>query len=263
MAEPPAGAPAYARDPRKLGEALWPGKFPADRLAKIKSRYRKSGLRWWNALYQQRPSSAEGEIFKQEYWGYATQAQVKEGTICKIQSADTAHGVKDSNARSVIATFAVMKGGMAVLIDLWKDKVEFPALKRQAKAQYNKHAPYRVLIEDKASGKDLIPELAETLPRDILVAVEPAGDKIARANAAVGMVEEAPQGEQDPKRVLLLEGAPWLKEFIDELAGFPTGKYADQVDTFTQFCAWYRTEWREPAERVLINRGRRDRRLYD
>jgi predicted phage terminase large subunit-like protein len=263
MAEPAANAPKYVRDPRPLGGALWPGKFDAERLARIKARYRKSGLRWWNALYQQRPTAAEGEIFKRAAWAYATAAQVKEGMICRVQSLDTAFSSKQTNARSVIGTFAVLKGGKAVLLTVDKGWWAFPELKRRSKASYNKHTPYRVLIEDKASGKDLLPELAETLPRGVLVPVEPAGDKLTRANAVVGMVEAPEPGERDPKQVLLLEGADYLTEFIDELAAFPTGKLADQVDMFTQFCAWYRTEWREPAEKILVNRQRRSRGHYE
>jgi predicted phage terminase large subunit-like protein len=258
MAEPPAGAPNYIRDHRPHGAALWPDKFNDERLGKIKARLRKSGIRWWNALYQQRPSAGEGAILRRDAWHYATEQQVKEGTLCKVLSADTAFSTKESNARSVIGTFAILTGGdKAVLIDVDKGWWAFPQLKTRARTAHNRTGAYRFLIEDKASGKDLIPELAESLPKNTLVPVEPAGDKVARANAVAGMIEAPVPGERHPKQVLLLQGAPYLEDFLTETAAFPTGKFSDQVDMFTQFCSWYRSTWKAAAQRLLKHKVKR------
>jgi predicted phage terminase large subunit-like protein len=48
-------------DWRKPGEALCPERFPLPELLKIRTRL---GSYWWNALYQQRPSPAEGLLFR-------------------------------------------------------------------------------------------------------------------------------------------------------------------------------------------------------
>ena len=46
---------------RKAGEALWPERFPVLELELIR---RESSGAVWAALYQQRPATAEGSIFK-------------------------------------------------------------------------------------------------------------------------------------------------------------------------------------------------------
>jgi len=82
-----------------------------------------------------------------------------------------------------------------------------------------------VLIEDKASGQSLIQEMI----RDTIIPVLPwsiDGDKIARANACTPECEAG--------KVFLREGAPWVADFIGELASFPYGMHDDQVDAFTQ-----------------------------
>ena len=51
-------------DWRQPGEALCPERFPLPELIKIRTRL---GSFWWNALYQQRPSPAEGLLFRKAW----------------------------------------------------------------------------------------------------------------------------------------------------------------------------------------------------
>jgi len=54
-------------DWRKPGEALCPERFPLTELNQIRIR---AGLYWWNALYQQRPSPADGLLFQRQWIKY-------------------------------------------------------------------------------------------------------------------------------------------------------------------------------------------------
>jgi predicted phage terminase large subunit-like protein len=51
-------------DWRRFGEALCPERFPLTELNQIRIR---AGLYWWNALYQQRPSPADGLLFQRQW----------------------------------------------------------------------------------------------------------------------------------------------------------------------------------------------------
>ena len=51
-------------DWRQPGEALCPERFPPSELDQIRIR---AGSYWWNALYQQRPSPAEGLLFQRQW----------------------------------------------------------------------------------------------------------------------------------------------------------------------------------------------------
>lgn len=54
-------------DWRQPGEALCPERFPLTELNQIRIR---AGLYWWNALYQQRPSPADGLLFQRQWIKY-------------------------------------------------------------------------------------------------------------------------------------------------------------------------------------------------
>ena len=61
-----------------------------------------------------------------------------------------------------------------------------------------------------------------------LVAVNPEGGKMARAQAVSPQVESGNIYLPHPAI------APWVEAFIEECAAFPNGKYDDQVDQMTQ-----------------------------
>jgi len=50
---------------RAPGEPLWPSRFPIENLQRRRAR---SGEYYFNALYQQRPSSPTGSIFQRKWW---------------------------------------------------------------------------------------------------------------------------------------------------------------------------------------------------
>jgi predicted RNA-binding Zn-ribbon protein involved in translation (DUF1610 family) len=85
-------------------------------------------------------------------------------------------------------------------------------------------------VEDKANGTAVI----ETLKHEIsgIIAVEPEGGKEARAHAVSAEVEA--------HNVYLPETAPWIHDFIEECAGFPTSAHDDQVDAMTQALTRFR-----------------------
>ena len=86
-----------------------------------------------------------------------------------------------------------------------------------------------MLIEDKASGTQLIQELIA----DGCHAVrryQPTTDKIMRLNAQTGVIENG--------FVHIPETAPWLAEYLHEMTVFPNGKHDDQVDSTAQFLDW-------------------------
>ncbi|MFA6691287.1 MAG: phage terminase large subunit [Saccharofermentanales bacterium] len=206
------------------GTPLWPEQYPLDVLENIK---RTIGSRDWEALYQQRPAASEGEIFKREWWQYYKEAPKLKWII---QSWDTAFKKGAENDYSVCHTWGVTDSGF-YLLDRWKEKVEFPTLKRTVVSLANKWHPRAILIEDKASGQSLIQELKTntTLP---VLAIPVDSDKVTRAHAVTPSVEAG--------NCYLPEDATWLQDFIDEFATFPNGSHDDEVDATTQFLNYVR-----------------------
>lgn len=157
-------------------------------------------------------------IFRREWWQYYREAPPTHGCI---QSWDTAFKKGSENDYSVCTTWGLTKNAY-VLLDMWRGQVEFPELKRQVQALYDKHRPYAVIVEDAASGQSLIQELQkETVMPVFPVKVD--ADKITRANAATPIIEAG--------KVLLPAEAPWLFDFLEEMVAFPAGEHDDIVDS--------------------------------
>jgi predicted phage terminase large subunit-like protein len=203
---------------RVAGEALWPERFP---LSILNQRRKEVGSLVWASLFQQRPSAAEGTIFKRAWFAYYRQHPPFKRIV---QSWDTAFKSGSEHDFSACTTWGVTKNAF-YLLDFWRGKLEFPDLKKCMARLASEYSPTQILVEDRASGQSVIQELkAETiLP---IIAVKVDRDKISRARAVTALFEAG--------RVYLPESAPWLADYVDELAAFPTGVHDDAVDSTTQ-----------------------------
>jgi predicted phage terminase large subunit-like protein len=115
------------------------------------------------------------------------------------------------------------------LLDVLRDRWEFPDLLRTATAHAANHGVYTVLIEDANSGSALAQSLRLQGGLNVLQ-IKVLTDKRTRAVQQSAVFEAA--------RVLLPQEASWLAEFEKELLGFPNGRYDDQVDSAVQFLQW-------------------------
>jgi predicted phage terminase large subunit-like protein len=98
------------------------------------------------------------------------------------------------------------------------------------------------LIEDKANGPAVVQLLRTRVPG--ILAVNPDGGKIARANAV------SPAFESGNVYLPDAEIAPWVVEYMDELCAFPNGANDDEVDQTTQALnrLIYFTDHRDPPQ---------------
>ena len=217
------------------GVPLWPERYDASVLKTIRS---SIGSRAFESLYQGNPTIAEGQIIKREWWRYYKEAPA---INFKLHSWDTAFKDKAQNDFSVCTTWGATDTGL-YLLDVWRDKVEFPELKRIAVALYEKDKPDAVIVEDKASGQSLIQELVRNTRIPVLP-VKVDKDKVARAYSATPLIEAG--------KVWLPEEAEWLFDYIEELSAFPNGRNDDQVDSTTQALSFLRAP-AEPVETIVV-----------
>lgn len=212
---------------RRVGEWIWPEQFtpemyPSVELAEIDTR-------GWEALYQQHPITEKGNLFKREWWQqYDRKLLLAAGLVPYFTVVDSSFKDNMESDFSVAATWGLLDD-KAYLIDLWRDRVEFPELVSVMRSIYAKYkAPF--LIEDKASGQSVLqvlPRETPGMPRVPVVAVRVPkySNKHSRANSVTRFVEAG--------MVFLptnIECKDWVDAFIDEHANFPRG-HDDQVDT--------------------------------
>jgi predicted phage terminase large subunit-like protein len=108
-----------------------------------------------------------------------------------------------------------------ILLNAFRDRMEFPELKKRAIEEWKEWQPDSVIIEKKASGAPLIYELrAMGIPVQEYTPVR-GNDKISRLNAVSDLFASG--------RVWA-PGTRWADEVIDEVASFPSGEHDDYVD---------------------------------
>ncbi len=224
----------------KSGEALHPERESKALLNKLRQ---EVGSATFAAQYQQDPVPAEGLHVKRNWLRYYSEIPEKRPGDRIVQSWDTATKDGVFNDYSVCVT-ALVRGREVHVLDVMRDKLEFPKLKKRVIAHANKFESDVLLIEDAASGAALIQALRDEKPKGVPrpIRITPEGDKVTRFAAQTARIES---GE-----VLFFKDAHWLGEFERELLGFPNLKHDDQVDALTQLLAWWspRARLYEPGE---------------
>jgi predicted phage terminase large subunit-like protein len=147
-----------------------------------------------------------------------------------VQSWDTANKATELSDFSVCTTWGV-SGKHLFLLGVFRRRLEYPALKRAVREQQSLFDATEVLIEDKASGTQLIQELIEDGCHGV-TRYQPTIDKVMRLNAQTGMIDNG--------FVHIPEDAAWLAEYLHEMTVFPKGKHDDQVDSTAQFLDWFK-----------------------
>lgn len=205
----------------EIDAALWPERFPLPYLLKQKRLDPKE----FEALYQQQPFIAGGQIIKNTWWQTYDEKLTDYASV--IVAIDTAFQKKETSSFSVAIVLGLTHTGDIHILEVHRERLEYPDLKRKVIILNNLHRGKGlrgIYIEDRASGQSLIQDLR----RENGIAVIPVKaikDKIARANAISPLIEGG--------RVFLPESAPWLEDFLKETESFPNSKHDDQVDALS------------------------------
>lgn len=220
---------------RKEGDLLHPERESHATLARIKA---DLGSLAFSAQYQQRPIPREGNLIKRDWFKcYDVPPAATPGRRV-IQSWDVAATTSMRSDWSVCTTWAI-HGKSYYLLDVWRNRLQYPALKRKVLELQHLFEAKTVLIEKAGLGLNLVQDLIATSPVTFPnpLGITPQGDKVTRMEAESARIEAG--------HVVLPRDAHWLDDFLSELLAFPNGRYDDQVDSVSQFLhwAWGRGSW--------------------
>jgi predicted phage terminase large subunit-like protein len=210
---------------REVGDMLHSGRENDVQIARAKLELGSSAFA---AQYQQNPQNDEGAMVRPWWFGRYKTAPMAFERI--VQSWDTAIKAGQQHDASVCLTFGE-EHNKSYLLDVRVLRREYPDLKRALYALAEQWQPQAILIEDRASGQQLLQDVRrETLLP--VIACNPKHDKVTRFAAVSAMIEAG--------KIHLPESAPWLADFESEIFAFPTGAHDDQVDALTQYLDWLR-----------------------
>jgi predicted phage terminase large subunit-like protein len=239
------------------GKPLWPEFWELEELLKVKRDVPNSK---WQAQYQQNPVSESAAIVKREWW---QEWPDEHPPACDfvLQSWDTAFEKTQRADYSACTTWGVfyhpddrgVEQANIILLNAFRDRMEFPELKQTAIEEYREWQPDSVIIEKKASGAPLIYEMrAMGIPVQEFTPTR-GNDKISRLNAVSDLFASG--------RVWA-PATRWAEEVIDEVAEFPAGSNDDFVDTVSMAMHRFRrggyigTNLDEPDEPVYFKSNR-------
>ena len=207
---------------------VWPEYWKKDELEGVKA---SISIGKWNAQWMQNPTAEEGSILKREWWKVWDKPNIPPLKHI-IQSYDTAFSKKETADYSAITTWGVFhpnedpgEAPHLILLDAFKERLEFPELRKEALEQYRYWKPDTVIIEAKASGLPLTYELRKIGIPVINFTPSKGQDKHSRVNAVSPMFESGMIWAPDEE---------FADEVIEECASFPYGDNDDLVDSTTQ-----------------------------
>lgn len=220
---------------RSPGQALHPQRFSLTELEHVRI---SLGPVMWACLYQQRPMTPGGEIWKRPWFRHwsvrdLTPAQIAAGWKPRPHRFDeiTLSADFSAGSESTTASFAVIDawgrvGADAFLLEEWRRRCQYPEQRSNLIDMIARHQPRRVFVEDAAHGKALIQELRSTI--HCIEAVPAVGSKVSRAHAAAATIEQGHIYLPDPS----LER--WVEDWLVETTTFPSAANDDRVDTASQ-----------------------------
>ena len=219
--------PAILNEGKETEKSLWPEQWS---LESLKSKKAAMDPQYWNAQYMQQPTSNNAAIISRKLWRI-WDSETAPPCDYIIQSWDTAFETKNNSDYSACTTWGVWyneeERGAAqlMLLDAFKERMQFPELKAAALKHYKQWEPDAFIVEKKAAGAPLIQELRRMGIPVMETNPSRGNDKMVRLNAVSDLFASGMVWAPDTR---------WAREVIEEVASFPNGDNDDYVDTTSQ-----------------------------
>jgi predicted phage terminase large subunit-like protein len=228
--------PAFAEEGdilgRKPGEALWPDRYPAERLEEIR---KAQGAMWFQAMYQQSPTLAAGNLFRRSWFKqYVIDGDrylldggraVDRRECYRFAVVDPAASEKQSADYTAIGVFMVTPQNDLLVLDMVRERLGVEGIVPRLRLLAERYNPGFVIMEANGFQVALAKEARRTPGIPAVREVTPESrSKLVRATPAIIRAESG--------QIFLPERAAWVEAFLEELATF-TGmedRHDDQVD---------------------------------
>lgn len=218
---------------RPVGDALFPQRFPRERLDLIQQRL---GEYWFAALYQQRPAPLAGGMFKREWFRYFEedpygktwvlrkpegQKAVPKSSCWYLTTVDPAWTEKTTADYTVMQTWAVTPERDMLLVDQLRAQMDGTDVIPAMQNVYARWRPSFLGIEAGGGGQSYLAKQAfqTGLP---VTEMKPDKDKVLRSMPL--------QARMSGGGVYFPLNETWVRGLESEMLVFPNGAHDDQVD---------------------------------
>lgn len=216
---------------QKAGEPLWSQRLPQ---AFLDSQRVGMGSWAFNGQYQQSPAPLDGGIIKRQWIRFYR--ELPQTFDFMVQSWDCTFSGGSDNDFVAGQVWARSGGKFYMLPYRAYDRLDFGPTMAAIKACHAKFPQaHAILIEDKANGPAIISELQKEISG--VVAVNPEGGKIARAQATAPLWEAGSIELPDPR----VFGCAWMEDYLHNLCVFPKAAHDDDMDATSQALIYMRT----------------------
>src|SRR5882724_2153167 len=216
---------------QKEGDLLWSARLPKSFLDS-----QRVGMGSWafNGQYQQTPAPLDGGIVKRQWVRFYR--QLPEKFEFMVQSWDCTFSGGSDNDFVAGQVWARSGGKYFMLPYRTYERLDFGPTMSAIKACHAKFPQaHAVLIEDKANGPAIISELQKEIAG--VVAVNPEGGKIARAQATAPLWEAGSIELPDPQ----VFGCSWIEDYLHNICAFPKAAHDDDMDSTSQALIYLRS----------------------
>ena len=215
---------------RRPGELLWPARLPQSFLDS-----QRVGMGSWafQGQYQQSPAPVEGGIIKRKWLRFYRRLPEKFDFM--VQSWDCTFSGGSDNDFVAGQVWARAGGKYYMLPYRTYDRMDFGPTMAAIKACHARFPrAHAILIEDKANGPAIISELQKEIPG--IMAINPEGGKIARAQATAPLWESGSIELPDPQ----VFNVRWIEDYIHNICTFPKAAHDDDMDSTSQALIYMR-----------------------
>lgn len=216
---------------RAPGEALWEARFPRKKLERMRDGMSPGA---WSALFQGRPTPAEGSLFERGWLRYFDEAagryvsdrvSIEASRLLLFVTVDPAWSTKTSADWSVVMTWGLdRQNGRLFLLHVRRGRWAAPRLAQEIRDELQRSGATVAYIEAQNLKLDQMDVLRRSgLP---MREIQPNLDKVARFMPVQAWAARG--------ALIFRRGAPWLAELERELLEFRPGcEHDDQVDAIS------------------------------
>lgn len=236
------------------------GREPGEELASVQNRapgyfkalQQKRSPYVFLSIYQQRPTAAEGMIFKKIHWRFWRRADTQTmaspqinlggrtilvGDCWRYATVDLAISKRTSADYTVISAWALHPSGDLLLLDRTRKRIGEAEHFANARPLVERWQLDSIFVEQSQHGTTLVREATQAgIP---ISPLEADVDKVTRALPAAHRLAAG--------RIWLPADAEWLGEWTKEHTEFPSAEHDDQVDTFAYAVRVAVTRWAPTA----------------